>query len=274
VRASSINRGELRLMAMRPNGWIPGQDVAGVVERAASDGSGQVVGARVAALVDQSAWAERVAVPNYRLAELPANVSFEATATLPMAGKTAMRTLRPGGNLCGQAVLVTGASGAVGRFQVQLAYQQGASVTGIASAAHAEELRALGAANVVVSIEAACGTFALITESVGGASLAQAIERIAPGGTIVVFGSSRGELTPFGFRQFVPGHEGARIQTFMSYASGPGFGSDIAALVDLVSAGQLDARVAPIVPWAGVAVALDALRGRTISGKVVLTVTE
>jgi NADPH2:quinone reductase len=274
LRASSINRGELRLMAMRPKGWTPGQDIAGVVTLAASDGSGARVGARVAALVDQGGWAERVAVPTDRLAELPANVSFEAAATLPMAGTTAMRTLGLGGDLCGQTVLVTGASGAVGRFQLQLAHRRGASVTAVASVAHRDELRALGAVDVVVSIESAFGTFALITESVGGASLGQAIERIAPGGTIVVFGSSSGELTSVRFRQFAPGHEGARIQTFMSYASGPGFGADIAALLALVSTGQLDARVALTVPLADVSVALDALRGRTISGKAVLSVTE
>jgi NADPH:quinone reductase-like Zn-dependent oxidoreductase len=147
-------------------------------------------------------------------------------------------------------------------------------VTAVASAPHAEDLRALGASDVVVSIEATSGAFALITESVGGHSLAQAIERVAPGGTIVVFGSSSGELTPVGVRQFAPGHEGARIQTFMSHASDLGFGSDIAALVALVSAGQLDTRVALTAPWADVAVALDAMRGRRISGKAVLTLTE
>ena len=274
VRATSINRGELRLLAMRPNGWTPGQDIAGVVTRAASNGSGPLVGDRIAALVEHSGWAERVAVPTDRLAILPANVSFEAAATLPMAGTTAMRTLRLGGDLCGQAILITGASGAVGRFQVQLASQQGASVTAVASAEHAEKLGALGATNVVSSVEAASGTFALITESVGGPSLSQAIERIASGGTIVVFGSSSGELTPFGFRQFAPGHEGARIHIFMSYASGPGFGRDIALLLESVSAGQLDAKVALTVPWAEFAVALDAIRERRISGKAVLTVSE
>src|SRR5262249_59689582 len=76
VRASSVNRGELRLLAIRPNGWRPGQDVAGVIERAAADGSGPAVGARIAALVDQAGWAERVAVPTDRIAVLPDDVSF------------------------------------------------------------------------------------------------------------------------------------------------------------------------------------------------------
>ena len=129
VHATSLNRGELRLLTIRPDGWIPGQDVVGVVERTADDGSGPAVGTRVVALIDQAGWAERVAVPTDRLAVLPDNVSFASAATLPVAGTTALRTLRHGGDLAGQQVLITGASGAVGRFQVQIAHQQGGRVT-------------------------------------------------------------------------------------------------------------------------------------------------
>ncbi|WP_136618505.1 MULTISPECIES: zinc-binding dehydrogenase [Mesorhizobium] len=274
VRATSLNRGELRLLAIRPDGWIPGQDIVGFVERAAADGSGPAMGARVAALVDQAGWAERVAVPTDRLAVLPDDVSFVSAATLPVAGTTALRTLRHGGDLTGQQVLITGASGAVGRFQIQLARLQGASVTAIAAARHAEDLRNLGAEQVVEAIELAEGPFSLITESVGGKSLAHAIERVAPGGTIVMFGSSSGELTPIGFRQFVPDHEGARLQTFAYYTSGPGIGADIASLLALVAAGRLETRVALTVPWTDIAQALDALRQRSFSGKAVLTLAE
>jgi NADPH:quinone reductase-like Zn-dependent oxidoreductase len=222
-------------------------------------------------LVDQAGWAQRVAVPTDRLAVLPDDVSFVSAATLPVAGTTALRTLRHGGDLTGQQVLITGASGAVGRFQIQIAREQGASVTAIAAAQHADDLRGLGAEQVVEAIEMAEGPFSLITESVGGKSLAYAIERVAPGGTIVMFGSSSGELTPVGFRQFVPDHEGARLQTFAYYTSGPGIGEDIASLLALVAAGRLETRVAMTVPWTDIAQALDALRQRSFSGKAVLT---
>lgn len=274
VSATSLNRGELRLLAIRPDGFAPGQDVAGVVERAAADGSGPAVGARVAALVDQAGWAERVAVPVDRLAILPDEVSFIAAATLPVAGTTALRTLRLGGDLAGRRVLITGATGAVGRFQVQIARQQGASVTAVAGARHGEPLCGLGAEEVVERIEQAEGPFWLITESVGGESLTHAIERVAPGGTVVMFGSSSGETTPVGFRQFVPGHEGARLQTFAYYASGPGIGGDIAELAALVAADRLEARVALTVSWRDIGEALDALRQRSFSGKAVLTMSK
>ncbi|TPI17605.1 zinc-binding dehydrogenase [Mesorhizobium sp. B4-1-1] len=271
VHATSLNRGELRLLGIRPDGWIPGQDIVGIVERAAADGSGPAAGTRVAALVDQAGWAERVAVPTDRLAVVPDAVSFADAATLPVAGTTALRTLRHGGDLAGQRVLITGASGAVGRFQIQIAREQGASVTAVASARHHDDLRDLGAGQVVESIELAGGLFSLITESVSGKSLADAIERVAPGGTIVMFGSSSGELTPIGFRQFVPGHEGARLQTFAYYTSGSAIGADIATLLDLVAAGRLETRVAMTVPWTDIGQALDALRQRSFSGKAVLT---
>ncbi|MGX5840019.1 zinc-binding dehydrogenase [Mesorhizobium sp. ArgA1] len=272
VHATSLNRGELRLLTIRPEGWIPGQDVVGIVERAAADGSGPAVGARVAALVDEAGWAERVAVPTDRLAVIPDGVSFASAATLPVAGTTALRTLRNGGDLVGQQVLITGASGAVGRFQIQIAREQGAAVTAIAAARHNDDLRQLGAGQVVESIERAEGPFSLITESVGGESLARAIERVAPGGTIVMFGSSSGELTPIGFRQFVPSHEGARLQTFAYYTSGAGIGADIASLLALVAAGRLETRVSLTVPWTDIGQALDALRQRSFSGKAVLTI--
>ncbi|CDX33541.1 Alcohol dehydrogenase zinc-binding domain-containing protein [Mesorhizobium sp. ORS 3359] len=272
IHATSLNRGELRLLAIRPDGWIPGQDIVGIVERAAADGSGPAAGTRVAALVDQAGWAEHVAVPTDRLAVIPDEVSFASAATLPVAGTTALRTLRHGGDLAGQRILITGASGAVGRFQIQIAREQGASVTAIASAPHHDDLRNLGAGQVVESIELAEGPFSLITESVGGKSLAAGIERVAPGGTIVMFGSSSGELTPVGFRQFVPGHEGAKLQTFAYYSSGSAIGADIAALLDLVAAGRLETRVAMTVPWTDIGQALDALRQRSFSGKAALTV--
>ena len=76
VRAISLNRGEVRRAGMAAAGWRPGWDLAGEVERAAADGSGPRVGARVVGLLPEGAWAERVAVPTHALAELPEKVTF------------------------------------------------------------------------------------------------------------------------------------------------------------------------------------------------------
>lgn len=241
VLAFSLNRGELALLAGRPEGWRPGQDIAGVVVQAAADGSGVKEGTRVVALVDGAGWAQRVAAPTARMAALPDNVSFASAATLPIAGLTALRIVRHGGSLLGQRVLITGAAGGVGRFAVQLAALAGAEVTGVVG--HPDRATGLsqrGAAAVVTHIQEAEGLFDLILESAGGPSLTGAISKVAPGGTIVVFGNSSREDTPISFSNFA-GHAGARLLPFFIYHSGTpaSMGVDLATLVSLVAAGKL-----------------------------------
>ena len=84
MRAYSVNRGELGLVRARPDGFRPGQDVAGVVVET-SEG-GPAVGTRVVGIVDWHGWAERVAAPVNFVAPIADNVTFEQAATLPVAG--------------------------------------------------------------------------------------------------------------------------------------------------------------------------------------------
>src|SRR5258708_13775547 len=94
VHAFSLNRGELSLLASKPEGWRPGQDIAGVVLRQAADGSGPPEGARVVALMGQGGWSQRVAAPTARMAGLSEWVSFPWVATTPVAGASAPLTFR------------------------------------------------------------------------------------------------------------------------------------------------------------------------------------
>jgi NADPH:quinone reductase len=271
VRAFSLNRGELALLANRPEGWRPGQDVAGVVVQAAADGSGPDKGSRVVALVDGAGWAQRVAAPTARMAALPDNVSFASASTLPVAGLTALRTLRQGGSLLAQRVLITGAAGGVGSFAVQLAALAGAEVTGVVSHPdRAAGLSGLGASALVESIQEAEGLFDLILESAGGSSLAGAISKVAPGGTIVMFGNSSREQTPISFPNFA-GHAGARLLAFFIYESGTpaSMGVDLAKLVSLVAAGKLTPEIGLEDSWHNLYRATTALRERRVNGKAV-----
>jgi NADPH2:quinone reductase len=271
VHAFSLNRGELALLAGRPEGWRPGQDVAGVVVQAAADGSGPGKGTRVVALVDGAGWAQRVAAPTARMAVLSDNVSFAGAATLPVAGLTALRTLRQGGFLLGQRVLITGAAGGVGRFAVQLAALAGAEVTGVVGRLErAVGLSERGATAVVSNIHEAEGLFDLILESVGGSSLAGAISKVVPGGTIVVYGNSSREDTPISFPNFA-GHAGARLLAFFIYDSGTpaSMGADLATLVSLVAAKKLTPEIGLEDSWHNLYLATTALRDRKVNGKAV-----
>src|SRR6059058_2848222 len=146
VRAFSLNRGECRRLESQAPGTLIGWDLAGVVRQAAADGSGPADGARVVGVVRAGAWAQRAAVETEALAELPDAVSFEQAATLPVAGLTALRSLEVAGFVLGKRVLVTGASGGVGRFAIQLAHLAGAHVTAVAR--RTEGLQELGADEV------------------------------------------------------------------------------------------------------------------------------
>ncbi len=272
VDAFSLNRGELALLGARPEGWRPGQDVAGRVVTAAADGSGPEVGDCVVGLVEQAGWAERVAVPVDRLAVLPSGVDPAAAATLGIAGRTALHTTALGGNLLGRRVLVTGAAGGVGRFQVQLAALAGASVVAVSRRTGATEaLRDLGAVDVVAGIADADGLFDLVLEGVGGRSLAGSVTKVAPGGTIVLFGASDPEPASLRLTDFF-GHEDATIRTFFSYAQRSGTADDLGVLVGLLADGRLHADIAVLADWSSLNNVLDQLAAGEVDGKAILTI--
>jgi NADPH:quinone reductase-like Zn-dependent oxidoreductase len=276
VRAISVNRGELRLLKARPLGWRPGQDVSGVVVERAADGSGPDPGTRVVAWPEEAGWAQRVAVPTTHIAPIADEVSFSQAATLPIAGMTALRALRLGEPLAGKQVLITGASGGVGHFAVELAAGAGAVVTGVArNEERATGLRELGATDVVFDLDGLEGRFDLILESTGGPTLEAAIRLVAPGGQVIVFGNSSDTPATISFADF-RGRAGARVVAFFVYESGepPSFGEDLRLLADLVADAKLHPSIGLEKPWNEANSAFEALAGRHVNGKSVLLVGE
>ena len=275
VRAVSLNRGEARSLPQRQEGTVHGWDVAGVVRSAAADGSGPAEGARVVGLVDEGAWAELAAVPTRRLAELPDAVSFEDASTLPVAGLTAVRALHAAGPLLGRRLLVTGASGGVGRFAVQLGHRGGAHVTGlVGSPERGEGLTELGADALIERIDPEGERYDVILESVGGATLAAALGRVAASGIVVNFGNSSSESTTFDAFSFYP-QSGARLfglRVFNEVDRHDSAVGDLSFLAGEVAAGRLDTQIGLRSSWREAGAALEALLDRRVRGKAVLTV--
>jgi NADPH:quinone reductase-like Zn-dependent oxidoreductase len=277
VTAISLNRGETRrALTQAEPGWRPGWDFAGVVERAAADGSGPKVGTRVVGILPSGAWAERVNCRSHAVGALTDAVTDAQASTLPVAGLTALHALRQGGLLLGRKVLVDGASGGVGHLACQLALAAGALVWGHV---RREEQRATVAAwtggRVIVSRDlaaAAEGPFWLIVDSLGGPALAAALAMLQPNGTCVTLGISDADTVTFQSRNlFQTG--GARLygltlfHELMSVERG---GIGLALLAGLIAAGKLKPEIAVEARWSEVGTVARRLIDREFTGKAVL----
>jgi NADPH:quinone reductase-like Zn-dependent oxidoreductase len=187
---------------------------------------------------------------------------------------TALRALEVAGLLLAKRVLVTGATGGVGRIAIQLARASGAQVTALVrdAAASDELLRRLGATGVV---EQLVGDFDLIIDGVGGATFGLAIEHVAPRGVVVnIATQTDDETVSFRATRFDRAR-GARIYTlnlFDELASHASAVSDLTRLCSLVLDGRLDGQVELEASWRQPAPAIDALLHRRIGGKAVLHV--
>nr|WP_263323523.1 NAD(P)-dependent alcohol dehydrogenase [Neobacillus sp. Marseille-Q6967] len=165
IRAASLNYGNLVLLKgdpflarfafglLKPKYPIPGGDIAGRVEAVGKDVKQFQPGDDVFGDLSGSGWggfAEYVSVQEKALALKPANLSYEEAAAVPMAGVTALQSLRDKGKIQpGQKVLIHGASGGVGTFAVQIAKSFGAEVTGVCSTRNKEILQSIGADHAI-----------------------------------------------------------------------------------------------------------------------------
>jgi NADPH2:quinone reductase len=267
VRHVSLNHGDLNdaRSGRVPAGGILGSDAAGVVIRAAADGRGPAQGAWVVALT-QGAFAERVAVEVGALAEVPARVDLAEAAALPVAGVAALQALRACGPVEARRVLVTGASGGVGRFAVQLAANGGAWViASVGSVGRSRDLAKLGADEVMVGLDGIDRPVDLVLDNVGGPQMVAAWNLLAPGGSLQSIGWTSGQPAVF-----APYSTIGPPRSLRSFLIGGEVGADLATLVQLLADGGLTVEIGWRGPWEQVAQAAEALVGRRVHGKAVL----
>ncbi|MFI7698137.1 zinc-binding dehydrogenase [Nonomuraea sp. NPDC049480] len=269
VTAVSFNFGEI---AFRPAdgkpGHVSGWDAAGVVVQAAADGSGPAAGTRVATFGWSGAWAESRAVDTGNLAVVPDDVDLGRAAALPVAGATALQALRRLGPVIGRRVLITGASGGVGRYAVQLAARAGAHViASVGGPSRVGGLRELGAAEIVFGPSAVSGRVYGVLDNVGGSQLAQAYNLLEDGGTVQAVGMASREPTLIDFEEARTRVDRGRLETFNLSAP---LGDDLTYLVDLLRKGELDPQIGWRGPWERAREAAEALLARRVAGKVVL----
>ena len=277
VEAVSLNRGELRRLGWAADGWRPGYDLAGVVERTSDDGEGPPVGTRVIGLLQNGSWAERVAVPSRYVATIPDGLDAPRASTVPVAGLTSLAALAHGAPLLGKRVLITGAAGGVGRFAIQLATLMGARVTGLVGGPErGAGLAEIGAEEVVHELAADGPVFELIVESVGGEVLGAALARLARDGCLVSIGGSSDRPTTFDGLAFA--RKGpirmVGMQLFSELERRGMDRREMAILLELVATGELDPQIDRVASWREMGSLLRDLGDRRIAGKAVALVDE
>ena len=161
VRAAAVNIGNWHLLrgipyAMRPavglfkpKHEIPGLDLAGQVEAVGTTVNQFQAGDEVFGWCD-GAFAEYACVEENNLLAKPDNLTLEQSSAVGDSASTALIAVRDQGKVQpGQKVLITGASGGVGTFAVQIAKSFGANVTGVCSARNVDMVRSIGADQVI-----------------------------------------------------------------------------------------------------------------------------
>lgn len=172
--------------------YVPGSDIAGVVERVGTEVTDLQPGDRVfgrSAPTAGGAFAQRIVIAAADLHAIPAAMSFEQAASLPTAFGTACEALFDVGRLeHGQRVLIHAAAGGVGSMAVQQAHLAGAHVIGTASGANLDLVKSLGA-DEVIDYRAQGFTslrdIDLVLDVLGGETLEKSWSVLRPGGRIV-----------------------------------------------------------------------------------------
>ena len=191
------------------------------------------------------AFAEYVTVREDRaLALKPANMTFEQSASVPIAGITALQALRDKGKIApGKKVLINGASGGVGTFAVQIAKSFGAEVTGVCSTRNVEMVRSIGADHVIDYTQEdytrSGQRYDLIIDNVGNHSLSANRRVLNSDGIFVIVGGPKGNwlkplMNPIKALVFSPfvGQEFVMILAKLRK-------DDLAILGDLMQAGKV-----------------------------------
>jgi len=197
VRAAGVNPADWKLRSgMMKAFWsatfpyVPGADLAGVVEKVGPGVTAFQPGQAVFGRSSNGSYAEYSTAPANALAPKPESLSYDEAATIPVGATTAWQGIFDHGNLQpGQRVLILGGAGGVGLFAVQFARWKGAHVIATASTRNIDFVRSLGAETVIdytkTRVEDEVHNIDLVFDTVGGTALPTAWPTLKRGGTLV-----------------------------------------------------------------------------------------
>lgn len=260
----------------RPRPGIRGMDLAGVVAAVGKDVIAHRPGDEVFGWSPTGALAEYACVPANNLVSVPANLSVTQAAAVPTSAMTALQAMSKVAHVQpGQTVLITGASGGVGSFAVQIAKALGAEVTGVCNTGTLDLVRSLGADHVIdyttTDSTRTNKRYDVILDNVESLPLAAVRRALTPTGVLIPNcgrgGRRLGPIPRIIKARVLSGFTRQRLKPFTSI----GRRQDLLTLADLLTTGQ----VTPVIDRTySLAEAAEALRyvgaGHT-RGKVVVT---
>lgn len=280
-----------------PFPFVPGYDIVGTVQAVGEGVDRGALGSRVAALTKTGGWTSHMLLEAADLVPVPEGVGAVEAETAVVNGITAWQMLHRRARVReGQTVLVHGANGGVGSVLVQLALSAGVNVIGTASPKHHEALRAEGVTPVdyhadvpALVRELAPGGVDAVFDHIGGRSVVHSWHLLAPGGTLVSYGTAstrddkgwkqRPVLEILGRVWTWNALPNGRHAYFFNVWAGKGrskarfrarLRADLTQVFAALRNGEIRGSVAAELPLAQVADALRLAESRTVSGKVVL----
>lgn len=250
-----------------------GADLAGVVESVGANITQFKPGDRVFGEIGAGAFAEYAVATPKSLAHIPATVSFETAAAVPVAGLTALQMLHKVGQLQrGQHVLINGASGGIGTLAVQLAKAAGAHVTAVTSTRNLDLVRRLGADDVLdytTTDFTRTGPYDLVADTIGNHAMPALLRAVVPGGICSVAGFSTlpklFQIMLFG--PFMPRLANKTIRIFTAERNP----ADFAILAQHLESGALTPVIDRRFPLAQTAEAIAYVETKRARGKVIIT---
>lgn len=310
VKAVGVNFADLlQRIGIYPNTpkppFVPGLEIAGVVEKAAEGGSQDTTeslrpGDAVVALPEFNAYAEWVAVPGAYVYRLPAGMSFSDGAAIPSNYLTAYQAIVTMGNMQpGERILIHSAAGGVGTAAVQLARARGLFVFGTAGPAKQEYLRKIGVQHAIdyeksdfvdVIEKYAPGGVEMVMDPIGGKSWERSYACLAPTGKLVAYGFSaaagpdgkqdwlRGVKALMQTPKFSPlelmnkGTSVIGVNLGQARSRGDHLRSELGQIFRLYGEGKVKPILSKTFPLEQAAAAHQYMQQRKNTGKVILTV--
>jgi NADPH:quinone reductase-like Zn-dependent oxidoreductase len=271
VHAAGVNPVDWKIrggMGQRLGLTLPitlGGEIAGTIVKIGDKIEGFAEGDSVYGIIKSGGFAEYAIAKQEEISPRPPKLDFVHSAAIPLGALTAWQAIFGLANLTpGQRILITGASGGVGSLAVQLAKAEGANVIGTASGNNEEFVRTLGADEFIdytkQSFEKVVTNVDVVFDTVGGDTFGKAFLCLKKGGFMVTSVAFPSDEAP------KYGVSAARVQCEPS-------AGQLAAISDLVNAGQLKPHVATVLKLAQVKEAFELSESRRTRGKIVLQIS-